>query len=233
MIPRVTRLKGPLEWLGCPFEQFWQCLASLTSSTNCSQLENAKYLHYGGARLLSAIWLRSIMPASITWNDFDDFQSRRWNNEKLVLLGLFQCSGTKQSWVQNFPTNFLLTRIMHNCLAAAARWPLELLKWQQLTGYYHKSLGAVWTLIIPMTDSVAYFLQFIAKYLLLYNKLVHSLSWYSGLRMCAGIDCSGEIAAVKCGNYLDFSRRSGNRAEQRRREVERVPSQLTTTKVSD
>ena len=95
MMPGGTRFEGALEWLGCPFEQFWQRLASLTSSTNCSQLENAKYLLYGGARLLSAIWLRSIMPASITWNDFDDFQSRRWNNEKLVLLGLFQCSGTR------------------------------------------------------------------------------------------------------------------------------------------
>ena len=95
MMPGGTRFEGALEWLGCPFEQFWQRLASLTSSTNFWQLQNAKYLLYGGAGLLSAIWLRSIMPASITWNDFDDFQSRRWNNEKLALLGLFQCSGTR------------------------------------------------------------------------------------------------------------------------------------------
>ena len=94
MMPRGTRFEGSLEWLRCPFEQFWQRLASLTSSTNCSQLQNAKYLLYGGARLLSAIWLRSIMPASITWNDFDDFESR-WNNENCwVLLSLFQC-GTR------------------------------------------------------------------------------------------------------------------------------------------
>ena len=45
--------------------------------------------------------------------------------------------------------------------------------------------------------------------------------------MCVGIDCSREIAAVKCGNYLDFSEKKTKKwqpspAEQRRREVERV-----------
>ena len=60
--------------------------------------------------------------------------------------------------------------------------------------------------------------------------------------MCVGIDCSREIAAVKCGNYLDFSEKKTKKwqpspAEQRRREVERVsfptynqPQKKTPTK---
>ena len=35
VIPRGAWFKGSLEWLRCPFEQFWQRLAGLTSSTNC------------------------------------------------------------------------------------------------------------------------------------------------------------------------------------------------------
>ena len=35
LIPWGKLFEGALEWLRCPFEQFWQRLAGLTSSTNC------------------------------------------------------------------------------------------------------------------------------------------------------------------------------------------------------
>ena len=93
------------------------------------------------------------------------------NCSKLALLGSYTIWNARysQDWSgggflkpwrapSSFPTQWPLPTYVFTLL--------DLCNWCSATALGEKSLSAVWTLIIPMTDTVAYALQFIEKCLL-------------------------------------------------------------------